>query len=88
MPDKSVNIAVVGAGAIGAATAAFLAKAGWNTEIVCKHQEIADLAQSPGLHVFGVKGEHYVPVRGGQGYQGPQRTQGSGAAGHESDRLS
>ena len=63
MPDKSVNIAVVGAGAIGAATAAFLAKAGWNTEIVCKHQEIADLAQSPGLHVFGVKGEHYVPVR-------------------------
>ena len=63
MADKSVNIAVVGAGAIGAATAAFLAKAGWNTEIVCKHQEIADLAQSPGLHVFGVKGEHYVPVR-------------------------
>lgn len=63
MPDKSVNIAVVGAGAIGAATAAFLAKAGWNTVIVCKHQEIADLAQSPGLHVFGVKGEHYVPVR-------------------------
>jgi 2-dehydropantoate 2-reductase len=63
MPDKSVNIVVVGAGAIGAATAAFLVKAGWNTEIVCKHQEIADLAQSPGLHVFGVKGEHYVPVR-------------------------
>ena len=63
MPDKSVNIAVVGAGAIGAATAAFMAQAGWNTEIVCKHQEIADLAQSPGLHVFGVKGEHYVPVR-------------------------
>ena len=63
MPDKSVNIAVVGAGAIGAATVAFLAKAGWNTEIVCKHREIADLAQSPGLHVFGVKGEHYVPVR-------------------------
>jgi glycine/D-amino acid oxidase-like deaminating enzyme len=58
MPDKSVNIAVVGAGAIGAATAAFMAKAGWNTEIVCKHQEIADLAQSPGLRVFGVKGEH------------------------------
>jgi 2-dehydropantoate 2-reductase len=63
MPDKSVNIAVVGAGAIGAATAAFLAKAGWNTEIVCKHQEIADLAQSPGLHVFGVKGEHYIGMR-------------------------
>src|SRR5271157_5333292 len=63
MPDKSVNIAVVGAGAIGAATAAFMAQAGWNTEIVCKHQEIADLAQSPGLHVFGVKGEHCVPVK-------------------------
>jgi len=63
MPDKSVNIAVVGAGAIGAATAAFVAKAGWNIEIVCRHQEIADLAQSPGLHVFGVKGEQYVPVR-------------------------
>jgi 2-dehydropantoate 2-reductase len=63
MPNKSVNIAVVGAGAIGAATAAFMAKAGWNTEIVCKHQEIADLAQSPGLHVYGVKGEYHVPVR-------------------------
>ncbi len=63
MPDKSVNIAVVGAGAIGGAAAAFLAKAGWNIEIACKHQEIADLAQSPGLHVFGVKGEHHVPVK-------------------------
>ena len=63
MPDKSANVAVVGAGAIGGSTAAFLTEAGWNIEIVCKHQEIADLAQSPGLHVFGVKGEHRVPLR-------------------------
>jgi 2-dehydropantoate 2-reductase len=63
MPDKSVKVTVVGAGAIGGATAAFLAKAGWKTEIVCKHRQIADLAQSPGLDVFGVKGEHRVPVK-------------------------
>ncbi|MGO9569568.1 MAG: ketopantoate reductase family protein, partial [Desulfomonilaceae bacterium] len=63
MPDKSINVAVVGAGSIGGTTAAFLAKAGWNTEIVCKHQGTADLAQSLGLHVFGLKGVHYVPLK-------------------------
>jgi 2-dehydropantoate 2-reductase len=75
MTDKSVNIAVVGAGAIGGATAAFLAKAGWSTEIVCKHQDIADLASTRGLHVFGLKGEHYVPmpaVKGIKDLAGPK----------------
>jgi 2-dehydropantoate 2-reductase len=63
MAENEIKIAVVGAGAIGGATAAFLVKAGWDLEIVCKHQEIVDLAASRGLHVFGVKGEHFVPLK-------------------------
>jgi 2-dehydropantoate 2-reductase len=61
--NKMANIAVVGAGAVGGVTAAFLARAGWDLEIVCKHQEIVDCANSQGLHVFGVKGDHRVRLR-------------------------
>jgi 2-dehydropantoate 2-reductase len=60
-PSKSVT--VVGAGAIGGVTAAFLKKAGWNVKIVCKHQEIADRCAGPGIHVFGKKGEDHVRLR-------------------------
>lgn len=63
MSPETTKIAVVGAGAIGGITAAFLAKAGWNVEIVCKHQETVDLACSTGLRITGIKGEHRVPVR-------------------------
>ena len=63
MPDTSHRIAVVGAGAIGGTTAAFLAQAGWHVELVCKHQETVDLAANPGLHVFGVRGEHHLRVK-------------------------
>ncbi len=63
MPDKSHRVAVVGAGAIGGTTAAFLAKAGWDVELVCKHQKTVDIAAAPGLHVCGVRGDHYVKVK-------------------------
>jgi 2-dehydropantoate 2-reductase len=62
MPDQSINIGVVGAGAIGGTTAAFLAKSGWDVEIVCKRQEIADITISRGFHICGLKGEHYIPM--------------------------
>jgi len=60
---NSTSVTVVGAGAIGGVTAAFLKKAGWNVKIVCKHQEIADRCAEPGIHVFGKKGEDHVQLR-------------------------
>ncbi len=64
MAEKSPRIAVVGAGAIGGTTAAFLAKAAWDVVLVCKHQETVDLATDPGLHVCGVRGDQHVKVKG------------------------
>jgi 2-dehydropantoate 2-reductase len=58
-----MRIAVVGAGAIGGITAAWVSRAGYETEVDCKHQEAVNHALSPGLHVFGVKGESTVPVK-------------------------
>jgi 2-dehydropantoate 2-reductase len=63
MPEPMHRIAVVGAGAIGGTTAAFLAKAGWNVELVCKHRDTVELAANRGLHVFGVRGDHVVKVK-------------------------
>lgn len=59
---RPARIAVVGAGAIGGVTAAYLARAGHDPDVVCKHQETVDLARSRGLHVFGVRGEDHVRV--------------------------
>ena len=39
MLTKESKIAVIGAGAIGKTTAAFIKRAGWDLEIVCKHQK-------------------------------------------------
>jgi 2-dehydropantoate 2-reductase len=61
---ESVRVAVVGAGAIGGVVAAFLARAGWDLEVVCKHQETVDRALPEGFHIFGVQGEHRIPLRG------------------------
>jgi 2-dehydropantoate 2-reductase len=63
----NIRVAVVGAGAIGGIVAAFLARAGWDMEVVCKHQEMVDRAQSDGFHIFGVQGEHRIPLRGVKG---------------------
>ncbi|MBW2480245.1 MAG: 2-dehydropantoate 2-reductase [Deltaproteobacteria bacterium] len=63
MIAKDARIAVIGAGAIGGVTAAFLKKAGWNPLIVCKHQETADLCISPGMRIRGIKGDHTVALQ-------------------------
>lgn len=57
MLTKDSKIVVVGAGAIGGVTAAFIQRLGWDTEIVCKHREIVDKIAIQGLHISGVKGE-------------------------------
>ena len=56
------SIAVIGAGAIGGITAAFLAKAGHDVQIVCKYEDKAKLAREQGLHVTGMRGEHYIKM--------------------------
>jgi 2-dehydropantoate 2-reductase len=61
---ESIRLAVVGAGAIGGVVAAFLARAGWDLEVVCKHQETVSQALAPGFHISGVQGEYRIPLRG------------------------
>ncbi|MEZ5000689.1 MAG: FAD-dependent oxidoreductase [Bacteroidales bacterium] len=48
------RIVIVGAGAVGAITAAFLKRAGHNVELVCKYDEYASLASGTGIKVGGV----------------------------------
>lgn len=62
MKMEKSRIAVIGAGAIGGITAALMAEKGYDVWLVCKHMEIADLANGRGLHVRGYCGEHTVPV--------------------------
>lgn len=62
MQKKDLKIAVIGAGAIGGIVAGFLAKAGYDVEAVCKHQELADKLTSGGLHIYGKKGNHMLAV--------------------------
>lgn len=57
---EKLRIVVVGAGAIGGITAALMKEGGNDVTIVCKHQEIADIAGGRGLHVIGARGEHTV----------------------------
>lgn len=59
----SHRIVLIGPGAIGGITAAFLAKAGEDITLVCKHQSIVDLASGKGLHITGVLGNQYIPVK-------------------------
>ncbi|MBI5523439.1 MAG: 2-dehydropantoate 2-reductase [Desulfarculus sp.] len=63
MLDKNARLAVIGAGAIGGIVAAHLAREGWDLTLVCKHQEVADLANGPGLRILGVRGAFQQPVR-------------------------
>jgi 2-dehydropantoate 2-reductase len=60
MPGEKTKIAVIGAGAIGGITAAFMKKAGRELELVCKRRELADKICHPGLDVTGLKGEHRI----------------------------
>lgn len=62
MCNDSPRIVMIGAGAIGGITAAFLKQGGCDVQLVCKHREVADLCAGRGVHVTGAKGEHTVSV--------------------------
>lgn len=63
MANKDLKIAVIGAGAIGGITAAYLSEAGYDVEIVCKYPDKAEQAREKGLHIVGVRGEHYIKMK-------------------------
>jgi len=56
-------IAVIGGGAIGGITAAYLSKAGYDVELVVKHQDKADQVMNKGLHLTGVRGDQYIKLK-------------------------
>ncbi|MBQ8159796.1 MAG: ketopantoate reductase family protein [Clostridia bacterium] len=57
-----MKILVIGAGAIGSIMAAFMAQAGEDVTLVCKHRETADRANGQGLHITGIQGDHWIRV--------------------------
>ena len=60
--EKNVKIAVIGAGAIGGITAAFLSRAGYDVEAVCKYDEITKKTNEA-IDIKGVRGELKIPVK-------------------------
>lgn len=62
MEKEKTAVAVLGAGAIGGITAAYLCRAGYDVQIVCKHEDKAKQIISEGLHIIGVRGEHRVKM--------------------------
>jgi 2-dehydropantoate 2-reductase len=62
MTQNNIKMAVIGAGAIGGVTAAFIKKAGWDPILVCKHADTLAQVNAPGLQVVGLKGDHTVPL--------------------------
>lgn len=58
---NNIKIAVIGAGAIGGTTAAFMTKAGYDVQLVCKYDTITKKA-CEGLKIVGAKGEHIVKM--------------------------
>ena len=61
--NGELKIAVIGSGAIGGITAAYLSKAGCDVELVCKHEDRAKRITSEGLHIVGVRGELYIKIK-------------------------
>ncbi|MFX0113831.1 MAG: ketopantoate reductase family protein [Candidatus Hodarchaeota archaeon] len=56
------KIAVIGAGAIGGVVAAHLTRIGESVEVVCKHDDLAQVLSARGIKISGVSGKHTVPL--------------------------
>lgn len=55
-PGKQ-SVAIIGGGAIGGITAAYLSRAGYDVQLVCKYPQRAAEITNTGLHITGVRGE-------------------------------
>lgn len=62
LTEKS-KIAMVGAGAIGGVTAAFITQSGYDIEIVCKHNDLVDKINNDGIDISGIKGSHRIRMK-------------------------
>ncbi|NLA50158.1 MAG: 2-dehydropantoate 2-reductase, partial [Bacteroidales bacterium] len=62
MLGKDLSILVIGAGAIGGITAAFLKKNGYNVEIISKYEDYAALIREQGIEISGISGRFTVTV--------------------------
>lgn len=58
-----MKIVVIGAGAIGGVTAAYMAMNGIDVTLVCKRQNIQDTIAKAGVHIVGKRGEHFINVK-------------------------
>lgn len=57
-----MRILVIGAGAIGGSTAAFMTKAGEDVTVLCRSEKTANELKNPGMKISGVRGEHLIPL--------------------------
>ncbi len=57
MQKDNLSFLVIGAGAIGGITAAFLKKNGFNVEIICKYDDYASLIRNQGIEIGGLCGK-------------------------------
>ena len=57
-----MRILVIGAGAIGGSTAAFMTKAGCDVTVLCRREELAKTLREKGMHISGVRGELDIPL--------------------------
>lgn len=62
MKRTDLKFLVVGAGAVGGITAAFLKKNGLDVQIVCKYDDYASLISDSGIEVSGVNGRFRVKM--------------------------
>ncbi|HEX3723246.1 MAG TPA: 2-dehydropantoate 2-reductase [Nitrolancea sp.] len=58
-----MQITIIGAGAIGGTTGAFLSQAGHEVTLVDVVLEHVQLLNEQGVHLIGVRGDHFYPVR-------------------------
>jgi len=58
-----MRILVIGAGAIGGSTAAFMTKAGEDVTVLCRSERTAKALSCPGMKITGVRGEHVIPLK-------------------------
>jgi 2-dehydropantoate 2-reductase len=61
--NKNLRILMVGAGAIGGNTAAFLSMAGYDVTIVANREEVAEQIRTKGIKISGVLGNHEVVMK-------------------------